>query len=49
MNGNPLQERIILLPFKTLRGVLLVLCGNVAGHSWNAALFLLCEIGRAHV
>ena len=29
MNGNPLQERIVLLPFKTLRGVLLVLGGNV--------------------
>ena len=41
MNGNPLQERIVLLPFKTLRGVLLILCGDVAGHAWNAAGLLL--------
>ena len=44
MNGNPLQERIVLLPFKTLRGVLLILCGDVAGHSWNAAGLLLCAL-----
>ena len=44
MNGNPLKERIVLLPFKTLRGVLLILCGDVAGHSWNAAGLLLCAL-----
>ena len=44
MNGNPLQERIVLLPFKTLRGVLLILGSDVAGHSWNAAFLLLCAL-----
>ena len=44
MNGNLLQDRIVLLPFKTLRGVLLILCGDVAGHPWNAAGLLLCAL-----
>lgn len=40
VNGNPLEERIVLLTLQTIGGVFLVLGGDVTGHSRNAALFL---------
>ena len=41
MNGDPLQVGIVFLPLKTVGSVLLVLGGDVAGHSGNAAFLLL--------
>ena len=41
MHRNLLQERIVLLELETLRRVLLVLGGDVTGHTGNAAGLLL--------
>ena len=42
MNSDFLEERIVLPALKTVGSVLLVLGSDVAAHSGNAALFLLC-------
>ena len=42
MNSDFLEERIVLPALKTVGSVLLVLGRDVAAHSGNAALFLLC-------
>ena len=39
-----LQVWIVLLALETLWGVLLVLCGDVARHTWYAALLLLSAL-----
>ena len=41
MNSDLLEVRVVFLTLQTLRGVLLVLGSDVAGHSGYAALFLL--------
>lgn len=41
MKGNLLEIRVVFPALETLGGVLLVLGGDVAGHSRNTARFLL--------
>ena len=44
MNGNLVEVRVVLLALETLRGVLLVLGGDVTRHSRYTAFFLLSAL-----
>ena len=41
VNGDALEERVVLLALQAVGGVLLVLGGDVTGHACDTALFLL--------